>query len=42
MHSNQKCKPKKISNLEIKEKIKMFPSMTFDQDLDRLDADNIL
>ena len=43
IHSNQKCKPMKISNLEIKEKTKMFPSMaTFDQDLDRLDAGHIL
>ena len=33
----------KISNLEIKEKTKMFPSMaTFDQDLDILDAGHIL
>lgn len=41
IYSNQKLKPVKKRNLYIKEKAKMFSSMAFDQDLNRLYADNI-
>lgn len=42
IHSYKKFKPKKESNLKIREETNMFPSMAFTQDLDRFDTDNIL
>ena len=42
IYSYKKIRPKKESNLKIREETNMFPSMAFTQDLDRFDTDNIL